>query len=69
MKRKLPPPDPPERIYTLGEVAQMTNLPKSTIKRLVVGKRFPQQTLVGRERVGWSESSVKAWLAKLPSGQ
>ena len=51
-------PNTQERYLTLGEVAQVTHLSKSTIRRLTEAGNGPAVCRISRKLLRWSESAV-----------
>ena len=59
-----------ERFMPKREVAQVTGLSETTIWREYRADRFPKPHQLTRNRVGWLESEVRAWMAnRLHSSQ
>ena len=51
-------PDGADRYLTLGEVAQVTHLSKSTIRRLTEAGNGPPVCRISAKLMRWSESAV-----------
>ena len=51
-------PDQPERLLSVRDVAQMTSLSVSHIRRESRAGKFPQPVTISESRVAWSESDV-----------
>ena len=51
------------RFMPKREVVQATGLSATTIWREYRAGRFPKPHLLTRNRVGWLESEVRAWMA------
>ena len=56
-------PGRPERFMPKREVVQTTGLSATTIWREYRAGRFPKPHPLTRNRVGWLESEVRAWMA------
>ena len=55
-------------ILQINEVIALTRLSRVTIWRLEKRGMFPPRLQVGRNRTGWIEEEVKAWLNARPRG-
>jgi prophage regulatory protein len=54
-----------DRMLRLPEVVRRTGLSKRSIYRLEASDSFPSRRKLGLRAVGWLESEVDAWIAKL----
>jgi prophage regulatory protein len=50
------------RFLRIGQVVEVTGLPKSTIYELIAENRFPKQVLISDRVVGWIESEIREWM-------
>jgi len=50
------------KILRLPEVMRNTGLARSTIYKMIAGKNFPAQILLGLKSVGWLESDIQNWI-------
>lgn len=55
------------RILKLKEVMAITSLGSSTIYRHMAEGTFPKQVHIGKQRVGWFQVDIEAWLSDLPN--
>jgi prophage regulatory protein len=62
------PPPKDDTMLRMGEVIRITGLGKSTIKRHVAEKKFPEPTRISVRRIGWQAGKVRAWLAEREGG-
>jgi prophage regulatory protein len=53
------------KIITISEVETLTNLSRSTIRRLESKNLFPNRVKLGLCRVGWIENEVSQWIEEL----
>ena len=62
------PSGPPteEELWKLKTVTARTGLSRSTLYNYVKQDLFPHQRRLGRRRVGWLASEVRAWIASRP---
>jgi prophage regulatory protein len=50
-----------ERFLRIRQVRDITGLPQSSIYEAITKSEFPRQVRLGRQRVGWLESEIRAW--------
>ena len=61
-----PEPDPDDdTMLRLIDVVRLTGISSSTIKRMVIDKRFPPPMRLSPRRIGWPAREVKSWLRQL----
>jgi len=51
-----------DRFIRRPEVARLTALSSSTLRRMEIAGTFPRRRQLGANSVAWSEQSVLAWL-------
>lgn len=61
---QITPPD--EEFWSLRIVKAKTELSRSTIYAYIAAGAFPAQRRLGRRRVAWLSSEVKAWITSRP---
>lgn len=54
-----------ERILRLPEVEAICGIKCSSIRRLEMAGKFPRRVKIGPRSIGWKESEVREWQAKL----
>jgi prophage regulatory protein len=59
-------PSTEEELWKLKTVTARTGLFRSTLYNYVKQDLFPRQRRLGRRRVGWRASEVRAWIASRP---
>ena len=57
---------PDEELWGLAVVKAKTGLSRSTIYAYIATGDFPAQRRLGRRRVAWLSSEVKAWITSRP---
>jgi predicted DNA-binding transcriptional regulator AlpA len=57
---------PLDRLISFEEVCQLTSYSRAQLYRKIGDKSFPPPKKLGRSRVGFPESEVRAWLRNLP---
>jgi prophage regulatory protein len=57
---------PDEELWSLTVVKAKTGLSRSTIYAYIATGAFPVQRRLGRRRVAWLSSEVKAWITSRP---
>lgn len=57
---------PDEELWSLAIVKAKTGLSRSTIYAYITTGAFPAQRRLGRRRVAWLSSEVKAWITSRP---
>lgn len=62
-------PPPMDRILRLAQVAEIAQMEKTTIMRLVRAGKFPPPVQIGERAVGWRASDLQNWLANLQPAQ
>ena len=61
-----PEPEPDDDdMLRMRDVVRLTGVSKSSIKRMVIDKRFPPPMRLSTRRIGWPAREVKAWLRQL----
>lgn len=55
-----------EEFWSMKVVKAKTGLSRSTIYAYIATGLFPAQRRLGRRRVGWLSSEVKAWIISRP---
>ena len=58
-----------DRFLTLDEVASYHPVSRQTRWRMIGRGEFPQPSRISPGRVGWKESTIKAWLQDLEAKQ
>lgn len=53
------------RILRLPEVEAICGIKRSSIRRLELAGKFPRRVKIGARSVGWKESEVREWQARL----
>jgi prophage regulatory protein len=61
-----PPVD--EEFWNLKVVLAKTGLSRSTLYTYIAAGSFPTQRRLGKRRVAWFASQVRAWIASRPAG-
>lgn len=56
-----------EELWGLNVVKAKTALSRSTIYAYIAAGHFPAQRRLGRRRVAWLASEVRAWIRSRPS--
>jgi prophage regulatory protein len=56
-----------EELWSLRIVLAKTGLSRSTIYTYIAAGSFPMQRRLGKRRVAWFASEVKAWICSRPS--
>lgn len=54
-------------ILRLPQVKARTGLSRTTIYTAIARGTFPEPVALGRRAVGWTESSIAAWIESRPS--
>lgn len=57
-----------EQILRLPVVMAMTGKPRSSIYAEIKEGRFPAQVHIGKRAVGWTRSSIEAWMQSKIAG-
>jgi prophage regulatory protein len=57
-----------EELWSLKVVLAKTGLSRSTLYTYIGAGSFPTQRRLGKRRVAWFASQVKAWIASRPAG-
>jgi predicted DNA-binding transcriptional regulator AlpA len=57
-----PPDGKPERLLSPKEVLRRIDLSRSTLWRLERAGEFPRRRVLSRNRVGYSEAEIAAWI-------
>lgn len=57
-----------EELWSLKVVLSKTGLSRSTLYTYIAAGIFPRQRRLGKRRVAWFASEVKAWIASRPAG-
>jgi len=52
----------PGQLIRITKLKEITDLPKSTIYRLISENRFPKQIKLGRRAVAWKSDDIIAWM-------
>jgi len=52
----------PGQLVRIKQLKEVTNLPKSTIYRLISENRFPRQLKLGERIVAWRTDDIIAWM-------
>lgn len=60
----VPKPPPDERLLTLAQVRELIPLSASSLYRMMESQTFPPRVRVGRNRVAWRYTDIKAWIAE-----
>jgi prophage regulatory protein len=56
-----------EELWSLKVVLAKTGLSRSTLYTYIAAGTFPTQRRLGKRRVAWFASEVKAWIASRPT--
>jgi prophage regulatory protein len=62
------PPPADDTMLRMRDVARITSMSPSNIKRRVRAGGFPKPTKISARRIGWPAHKVKAWLADREAG-
>ena len=62
----LAPLEHDEELWSLKVIKTKTGLSRSTIYAYIAAGDFPVQRRIGRRRVAWLASEVRAWIANRP---
>ena len=54
-----------KKILTISEVESLTNLSRSTIRRLENKDIFPKRVKLGSCRVGWLSEEIESWINQI----
>ncbi len=57
-----------DELWSIKAIMARTGLSRSTVYDYVARGLFPRQRRLGRRRVGWLASEVRAWIANRPPG-
>ena len=60
--------EPDEELWSLNVIKAKTGLSRSTIYAYIAAGDFPAQRRLGRRRVAWLASEVRAWMVSRPTG-
>jgi predicted DNA-binding transcriptional regulator AlpA len=55
----------PGQLIRITKLKEITDLPKSTIYRLISENRFPKQIKLGKRAVAWRTSDIVKWMSGL----
>ena len=55
----------PGQLIRITKLKEITDLPKSTIYRLISENRFPKQIKLGKRAVAWRTDDVIKWMSGL----
>ena len=58
-----------DKILRRPAVEEITGLSRSTMYRMIQRGDFPKPANIGARAVGWRESAVSEWLARLGGGK
>ena len=54
-----------DTMLRMAEVARLTGISGSTVKRMVIDGRFPKPMRLSPRRIGWKPGEVKTWIRQL----